>query len=126
MTYRIRFQKDNNCVFLVYSGEVHIDEARLARKELREVLAAHLCNRILVDETRAEKKISVIDQHQFTTEYGSEFSSDVHIAVIVRQEQISEARFVENVAFNRGIHLKIFPNQKDAINWLSGFSSGKS
>jgi hypothetical protein len=55
----------------VHTGELYIDEARLARNELRDVLAAHQCNRILIDETRAEKKLSVIDQHQFTAEYGS-------------------------------------------------------
>lgn len=126
MPYKIHFQKDSNCVILVLTGELNLEQARIARNELRDALTAHQCNRILIDETRVEKKLSVIDQHQFTTEYGSELPPDVRIAVVVRREQISEARFVENVAFNRGIHLRIFPNQKNAINWLSEPSSGKS
>lgn len=119
MPHQIRFQKDSHCVFLEHTGPLDIEEARLARNELRDALAAHQCNRILIDETRAEKKLSVIDQHQFTVEYGSELPVDVWIAVVVRREKMSDARFIENVAFNRGIHLKVFLNSNEALDWLS-------
>ena len=123
MPYQIQYQKDSNCVFLVHMGPLDIEEARLARNELCDVLAAHQCNGILIDETRAVKKLSVIDQHQFTIEYGSELPADVRIAVVVRRETLSDARFIENVAFNRGICLRVFSNKKEALNWLSRFPS---
>ena len=110
----------------MHTDQLDIEEARRARNELRDVLGSNHCNRVLIDETQTDKKLSVIDQHQFTAEYGSELPADVRIAVVVRPEKISEARFIENVAFNRGIRLKVFSNKKEALNWLSGRPSEKS
>ena len=123
MPYQIYFRKDHNCVFLVHTGEMDIEQARLARNELRDALTAHNCNKVLIEETQANKKLSAIDEHQFTAEYGSELTRSTRIAIIVRREKMSEARFVENVAFNRGIQLRIFHNRKEALDWLSGYKS---
>ena len=119
MPYQIHFRKDVDCVFLMHTGELDIEQARRSRNELRDVLEAHNCNRVLIDETQADKKLSVIDEHQFTAEYGSELPRRVRIAVVVHCEKMSEARFVENVAFNRAIQLKIFPSREEALDWLS-------
>jgi hypothetical protein len=103
MPYQIHFRKNLDCVFLVHTGELDIEQARLARNELRDALATHNCNRVLIEETQADKKLSLIEVHQFAAEYTTELPREVRLAIVVHRKKMSEARFVENVAFNRGI-----------------------
>ena len=39
-------------------------------------------------------------------------------ALVVREDQMFPDNFVENVAVNRGVNLKLFTNVEEAIDWL--------
>ena len=51
--------------------------------------------------------------------YGRNMSGVIsQTALVVREDQIFADNFVENVAVNRGINLKIYTDIEEAIDWL--------
>ena len=52
-------------------------------------------------------------------EYGVKMIGIIYkTALVVREDQLLHSNFVENVAVNRGVNLKIFTDVVEAIDWL--------
>ncbi len=118
MTYTIDIVEDGNYVSLEYSADVTINTLQTSREEVILALTSNNWNRILVDATRADPRQSVMEDFQFTSEHKSRLPAGVRIALLVRPDQMSEFRFTENVAQNRGVNLMVFEDEVQAINWL--------
>ena len=57
-------------------------------------------------------------------EYGVKMAGIISkTALIGREDQMLHSNFVENVAINRGVNLKIFTDADEAIDWLKEQSS---
>lgn len=104
-------------------GEFSLEEARRTFLEMLEAVARHNVRKVLFDgrglvgEPRTMERL-----------YYGKFTAQAVVAAAARLTQFAYVlevpvldpwRFGENVAVNRGMFVKAFDNQEDALEWLS-------
>lgn len=118
MAYTVELVKDAKYVSVVLTGKVTRNDVENARDEANLALTANGWNRLLVDVTRGNRKLSVAEDFEFTSEHQSSFPVGVRMALVVRPDELEYFRFTENVAQNRGVNMKLFRDKIQALNWL--------
>lgn len=75
--------------------------------------------KILIDSRRQYAEPSIVDCFEFARHIASQKPwLNFFVAVIVHSESLEAAEFAEIVAKNRGITLKIFSHDTNALSWL--------
>ena len=87
-----------------------------------ELIAEH-CKRakdhnLLIDITRAEGKISVIEKYLAAEESRIFAQYGIKVAFIEKPERIDPRRFFLQAARNRGVNVEAFTDFKSAEEWL--------
>ena len=72
----------------------------------------------MVDARRIDPIKSAFDDFEFTADHLYAHPPLVRIAVLHHANQSERFRFIENVAVNRGLNLRVFTDSAEAINWL--------
>jgi hypothetical protein len=64
--------------------------------------------------------LKIIELYEINKNHADLFPVGTKHAVIISQTTAKpgDEEFVENVAVNRGVHLKIFEDKEDAMGWL--------
>ena len=118
MAYGVELVKDAKYVRVALTGELTRNDLENAREETIRALTANGWNRLLVDVTRGNRKLSVAEDFEFTSEHQSSFPAGVRTALVIRPDELEYFRFTENVAQNRGVNMKLFLDKIQALNWL--------
>ena len=75
--------------------------------------------KILLDCRKMTGEIQIFDSFE-VAKYGVEMLGSAYkTALVGREDQMLPDNFVENVAVNRGVNLKIFTDIDEAIDWLT-------
>ncbi len=119
IAYKLELVRDEEYVMVVYAGEVTKKAHEASRIEAMRALAANGWSRLLVDARLIDAKMSLFDDFKFTQEHQSSIPLSVRIVVIHRPNELERFRFIENVAVNRGIRMKVFTDPVEATNWLT-------
>jgi hypothetical protein len=96
---------------------------------LRDILAACQksgCPRVLVEENLSGRSLTVTDAFGLASEGAANIDRSVRaIAYVDRNPEHdgSVMNFVENVAVNRGVPLRVFPSIETAREWLESLSA---
>ena len=118
MQSSVVYVDDADYVIGTISGDSKETELGIVRGEMNSKLLAHNCKRLLVDARGISKLQSVFDDYDFTTQHRTELPLGTRHAVVIRPEHEKHMQFVEDVAQNRSINLKLFMDKNQAINWL--------
>lgn len=118
MAYAVELVKDAKYVSLLLTGEVTRNDLENSRDQANLALTANGWNRLYVDVTRGNPRLSIAEDFAFTSEHLSRFSLGVRIALVPRPDKLGYFRFIENVAQNRGVNMKLFQDKIQALNWL--------
>lgn len=79
----------------------------------------HNQHRILIDSRRQYAEPSIVDCFEFAKHLAAQKPwLNFLVAVVVQSESVEAAEFAEIVAKNRGIVLKIFSHESNAVAWL--------
>ena len=120
MTYTVKQVNDSKYIILELTGEVTMKDHESGRADANLALSATGWSRLLVDATRIDANMSVTDDYKFTSEHPLNHPQVVRIAVLHRHEEYDRFRFIENIARNRGVNLKLFNDRVVALKWLVG------
>lgn len=118
MTYTVELTEDKTYVRVVFADAMVREEHEQGRDEAIRALADNGWDRLLVDARRIDAKMSVLDDFEFTQENRSTLLQSVRIAVIHRVDETGRFRFIEDVAVNRGVKMRVFSNPEEAIDWF--------
>lgn len=118
MAHRIELMKDRSCVRLALAGELTRTDHETARAEAAVELKKNGWNKLLIDAAIAEPKMSVDDDFEFTDDHHSHLPKNLCTAIVHRPSETEKFRFIENVAMNRGMNMKLFTDEKKALDWL--------
>ena len=118
MTYAVYSIADDEYILLEYTGEVTREEHETGRRHAIQKLTEHGWRRLLVDARRIAAQMSVVDDFEFTVDNVAIHPPLVNIAVVHRSDEAERFRFIEDVAVNRGLNLKVFTDSDEAIDWL--------
>ena len=105
-------------VLLRHEGTLTIEELYDGRNEASGLLEKNAWKRLLIDLSRASIGVRVIELFTFTVSHRTAFPEYLIIAVIGSQENYQDAAFVEAVALNRGLRMKLFLACDLARAWL--------
>lgn len=118
MSYTMDLVKDAKYISLVFMGEVTMNDVENARNEVDIKLTSSSWNRLLVDLSRSNLRLSFFEHFKFTSEHQSHFPKGGRLALVVRPEEMEYYKFIEDVSQNRGVNLKLFSEKGQACNWL--------
>ncbi len=122
MSYEITHREDLSALQLTHTGHADINELTAAREQVITDLQHQGCGRLLVDVRCVEHELGMQDHFEFTAANASLLPVGLHVAVVVRPDFPHIARFIENVAVNRGVVLSVFQEAQDAEHWLKTMS----
>ena len=102
----------------VYVGEYNIADARVTIDQILRSIHQNGSRTVLLDCRQMTGQLSIWDRYQ-TAIYGQKMIGKVAKMALVRsQERAGADRFLENVAVNRGINLRLFSDYDEALAWL--------
>ena len=122
MTSIVSFNEEKGVVDVYVSTILSLREWLKSIQKIKRLSHQEGCNNVLVDITELVTVPSVFDIFETVSE---KLPRNLRYAVVVEVGQaISEdAHFLENVATNRGVQVRLFKRPQDALEWLYGFSS---
>ena len=123
MAHTIEFMKDDKYVNVELTGKITKNDLESARNKANLKLTANSCNGILVDATRSDPKLSVLEFFEFEIDHRSRLPQGIRIALAIRPDQLKNLQFAENVAQNRGVNMNLFLDRAQALHWLLERSS---
>ena len=120
MSYEIKVNDALSIIEVKHEGPVDIDEMRAAREETAKYLTDNESRRVLVDIRNATLGPTTMELFGFNASYRDLLPLDVEIAIVYSSETASreDILFVETVARNRGVLLRIFTDRNEALDWL--------
>ena len=118
MRLDISIVQQNGYVEITLIGEPNGDRFNASRAEANELMQKTGCTALLVDATGLTGMLPVLTDFEFTTEHTTQLPKGTRHAVVVNPEHTERMLFVEDVAQNRFIDLKIFTDRSEALRWL--------
>ncbi len=118
MQFDVVYIESPGYVSATLSGDVVDEVLKTARGEMNSKLLAHDCKRLLVDAGGVSHMQSIISDFEFTAEHRTKLPPGTRHAVVIKDEHRPHMQFVEDVAQNRSINLKLFTDRNAAIEWL--------
>ena len=118
MAHSIERVKDANYVRLSLFDELSLTDHEIARTEAALALTENGWNKLLIDAVHAKPKMSAFDNYDFTKEHQLHFPVSLQTAIIHHPDATEYFKFIEDLAVNRGMELKLFTDEIQAIDWL--------
>ena len=101
-----------------YTGEFSQSAGKQCIDTMVEACSQLQIRKALLDCRNMTGEIPILESFM-VAQYGGKMRDFISkTALVGREEQMLPDNFVENVAVNRGIHLKIFTDIEEAIDWL--------
>ena len=82
------------------------------------------CRNILVDARQLTGLMTVFDRVELGLHFQKHWDQVVRMAAVVREEDLPEHRLFENVAANRGLRVRMFSSEREALSWLESEPNG--
>ncbi len=118
MAYTVDVEQGASYVSAALTGEITIFDLEGIRDDSSRAMQDHGLTRLLLDASRSTPTQSVADDFDFTSELKAHFPRNVRHAIIHRPEAAAHMKFVEDVARNRGLNLRVFFDRAAALDWL--------
>ena len=118
MSYFIKPVKKDQCVFVTYQGEMTPGEIMAARYEANELLSMKRWNRIVVNIAGLQSTPKTLELINQASDLSSDLPPRTRIALVIRQDQVKDAKLVESVARIEGVFLAYFLDPDKAALWV--------
>ena len=118
MSYKIEFAGNDGYVCLTYSDDVSVNEAERGREKAVDKIKSIKHKRLLVDIRCITSKLKISELYSFSSSHPGILPIGIKVALLVRFDDMKRGKFAENIAFNRGINLRIFNEKNEALKWL--------
>ena len=101
-----------------YTGEFSIVMGKQCIDAMVEACSQTQISKALLDCRNMTGEINIFSSFM-VAEYGVKMIGIISkTALVAREDQMLSDNFVENVAVNRGVNLKLFTDADEAIDWL--------
>ena len=118
MPFEISIFKEGGYIRIRHYGEISVAEIGDARNAAIKKVLRHFIFKILVDVCEVTNKLSTLDAFSATSDHSKIKRPGLRGAIVAREDQMEDARFMENVAVNRGMNIRAFHDMERALSWL--------
>ena len=109
-------ERRNGYIFAEYSDPYSLENVMDLAKEVFEICMAENYKKVLTNFLNMPGKIRQLERFQLGVQGAQVFGHRVKVAVVYRKEEINF--FAETVGINRGLHVHIFSEIDQALEWL--------
>ena len=111
-------------LLIEFAGEFNVAAGKNVVDTMAAACAQYRRSRVLLDCRRMTGAMPVLDRFE-VAEYGASKRGQIgRMALLNREDVLLPDNFVENVAVNRGMDMKIFTDFDEAEAWLTGVPAG--
>lgn len=118
MSHFINPVKEDKCVFLTYEGEMTLVELMAARREANELLSVKRWNRMVMNIAALRFTPMTLELIDLACDLSSDLPPNTRIALVVRSDQVKDAKLVERVAQIERVFLAYFLDADKAALWV--------
>ena len=118
MSYFINPVKEDQCVFVAYEGEMTRGDIMAARYEANELLSMKRWNRMVVNIAGLRFTPMTLELIDLASDLSSDLPPNTRIALVVRSDQVKDAKLVARVAQIEGVRLTFFLDPDKATLWV--------
>ena len=118
MAYTIDRVEDGGVVHVTLEGVLTKRDHDEFRAQVVAAINETGWSRVLIDARRADPKMSVADDFEFTKDHRALLPIQLRSAILHRPDEAGRYGFIENVAVNRGVNLRAFSDEAEARTWL--------
>ena len=118
MTYKIELMEDENYVRLTLVSEPTVKEHEEFRAKALAAIADTGWTKVLIDTTQSEPQMSVFDDYEYTSDHQWHLPPKLRTAIVHRVDEAKRFQFIEDVASNRGVNIRTFTDEDQALAWL--------
>lgn len=104
-------------IFVDYREPYIYKNAVKLLKEAAEICATENCKKILFRFVDMPGKVRTLDRFELGVQGAIILRHVARIAVVYRREEMD--KFLETVAVNRGLNIRLFDNMEEALSWLN-------
>ncbi len=116
MPYELKVNKDSGIIELISFGSVSREQVIESMEKVNRLSEETGIKRLFVDSREVDAMPNTIDQFELT----SKFPRFLKMAILIPEESELTAtyKFGETVGVNRGIPIRVFVSESEAIEWL--------
>jgi len=116
MPDKIRVNENLGIIEVKSLGEVSKDDIEQSIAKVREIYNERNIKKILVDTRRQETMPDTLDIFDLFSTFPREFK--LALLIVESQATAEDISFGETVGVNRGVLVKIFYDEEQALQWL--------
>jgi hypothetical protein len=129
----LKTSAEAECLYATVAGEFSLEEAEKTFLEILDAVAQHRYEKVLFDGREVSGKPTDMQRFyygEFVARAVVDFTEQTGLpspkfAYALEEPVLDPRRFGENVAANRGMHVRAFDNLEDALEWLGVGPSNK-
>jgi len=118
MSYFINPVKADQCVFVTYEGKMTRVEIMGSRYEANELLSRKRWKRLVVNIAGLRSTPTTLELIDLASDLSSDLLPSTRVALVVRPDQLKDAKLVESVARIEGVLLTYFMDPDQAALWV--------
>ena len=121
MSYELEIKNLQDFLQVNIKGRKTKESVKEATTDICKACVKYKCSKVLIDIRGFEERIkdAIVIFNLASKELPEITRKKINkVAIIDNKDHDNNNRFFENVAVNRGHNVKIFTDEKEAINWL--------
>jgi hypothetical protein len=99
-------------------GPMTLDGLRSAGAAIAKTCVERAVPRALADARRQTGDLSILEWHGLAAGFEGSWPPGVRLAVLDHAERLKPDRIMETTARNRGIDVRVFTEEREALAWL--------
>lgn len=115
MPIEVWYDDDARLIRVRASGEDPVQEWKASKAQVLQLKEKYACDKLLADARGQEGTPDI----NFIYSFGASLPREIRCAVLVGKGTGEQHRFLETVAVNRGIPIRDFTEESDAVAWLT-------
>jgi hypothetical protein len=116
--FSVRYDPEEEIIRVEMRGEFDAQMLSASTAALVEEIKRSACTRVLMDHRQATPKLSVVEQYRRPeVAVGLGVPRSCRFAIVYREAHDAYG-FIETVSVNRGMIVKIFQGEEEALEWL--------
>jgi|WetSurMetagenome_2_1015567.scaffolds.fasta_scaffold09043_5 hypothetical protein len=121
MPYTVKPIDEGQYMLAEHSGHVTFDELKEGQARTNELLRQRRWRKVFIDTTGMKNDLSTLEIYCMTVSHREVFPIGVALGLLLSQteERKQGGRFIENIAINRSLNLRVFFDCDQAKAWLT-------
>ena len=119
MSYKLTVAQKPTYLHIIVTGQLSEENVLRYFEEIHRECTARNCFRILIEENLDGPRLNVITVLELVSNKSSKNRGLYEAIAYIDVNAVGDSmKFIENVAVNRGLHVKVFSTVANAKKWL--------